>query len=247
MPLPGFGTVGFDSLSLARTTDLIEFRDGLDIDLVYRTETGTVSQTKTDITHLAWGLAPQVTQGPTLQNPLGRTLESVTLTESENVATHEAYIDGNLPPLDKLVFIDGFLILSKEVTMTVTGFGDLPVGYEENLHGTPGYDLEIATAIPGDGSVSVAIEDAILINPRQDRSITDWHKFTFELRKVVPQDDGVGAAHLVTGVDIPAQVLAGNYTISRTTTFSAEAWATAEVTIEEHYGTARADIWPPTV
>jgi len=244
MPLPGFGTVGFDSLSLARTTDLIEFRDGLDIDLVYRTETGTVSQTTTDITNLAWGLAPQA------ENDLQRTLETVTLTESENVATHEAYIDGNLPPLDKLVFIDGFLILSKEVTMTVTGFGDLPtagLGYEENKHGSPGYTLTLGTAIPAASAVSVTIEDAILINPRQDRSITDWHKFTFELRKVVPQTDGVGALHLVQGVSIPAQVLATNFTISRTTTFSAEAWATAEVTIEEHYGSDQAGIWPPTV
>jgi len=238
MPLPGFGTVGLDSLSLARTTDLIEFRDGLDIDLVYRMESGTVSQTTTDITNLAWGLAPQ------LVNALGQTLETVTLTESENVATHEAYIDGNTPGVDKLVYIDGFLILSKEVTLSVTGFGDLPDGYTEDLHGTPGYDLQLATAIPGDGSVFVEIEDAILINPRQDRSITDWHKFTFELRKIVPQDDGTGATHLVQGVTIPPQVLAGNFTISRTTTFSAEAWATAEVTVEEHFGTARAGVWP---
>jgi len=233
MNLPGFGAVGVDSLSLSRNTDNLEFRDGLDVHLVYRTETGSVQRSVTRIP--AWGI-----QGQDV-NALGRTLESVSFQETEEVATHDAWT-GNTPGTgDKLVYTDAFLILVVRQTMTVTGFGTLPTNYEESKHGTPDYDLTINSVV---GSFSVSIEDAILMNPRLDKTLTDWYKFTFELQRVISTPLPDADDHFMTGLPTPpTEVKATNYTITRGTTLNNENWATEEITYEEHYGDTQAPDW----
>jgi len=241
--LPHFGAAGVDTRSRGRATDILEFMCGVDIAEIYRTETGSLSDSKTI---LAYGIE--------CTNPLDRTLESASLSEQEEVETHEAWtglqpvwpcVPGSDP--NKLVYVDAFLILRKRTTMNVSGKGDMPVGYEENKHGQCGYSLEIEPELDSTGTgISVAITDAIYRNPQEQDSLTDWRTFTLELSKVEGQTDGTGATHLITldPSDVPPDLLATNYTISRTTTLNATEWATKEISIEETFGSAIAGAWP---
>jgi len=242
--LPNFGVVGFDTVSLSRSTDVIEFRDGLGVTLVYRTETGNINKATTQL--LAWGIEGQD------DNALGATLESVTLNETEEVATHEGYT-GNTPgaaaPNGKLTYIDGFLILTKRVVMTVSGFGALPTGYEESKHGSPGYSLSLGTAVAtGDAGspFTVSITDAILMNPKVDKTNIDWWKFTFELQKVVATTYTDAGTHLIEPGTEPSEVTANsdaNWTLTMNTTLSSDDWARKEVTYEMHHASDQADDW----
>jgi len=241
--LPDFGASGVDSLTQARTTGILEFRDGLNIEQVLKDEAGTVTIKKTITT--AWGIAGQGMTG----NTLGVTMASVTFHEEELTAKHEAYT-GNTPGVDppsgKLVGTDAFLILGLKQTMTVNYEGGPPVGYEPSKHGTRAYSLEVATALPSDGSFSVAIDDAIFSNPDRNVNITDWAKGKFELTHVIPQDDGVGTTHMIDLTawgGLPEGVKATFYVIKKTINLTKEGWATVDISIEEHYGFDQADDW----
>jgi len=161
---PRFGASGATSRRRSRTAENLIFRDGFVKTPYFRKEGGSVSETQETVT--AWGI-----QGSGL-NPLGRPLESVTLTETEEVIMHETW--SGLQPTtgaspNKLIGVDAILIVSAERRLTVSGQGDLPASYDETDVGKGEQSLTIQTAI---GSSTISISDAFLTSVSDDASLT---------------------------------------------------------------------------
>lgn len=239
MPVaPNFGVSGASSRRRSRTGENLIFRDGFVKTSYFRREGGSIAETVETVT--AWGI-----QGSGL-NSLGKPLESVTLTETEEVVIHDTWTgeqpsEGATPV--KLVGVDAALIVSAERRLTVTGYGSLPSGYEETDVGKGDIALTLYSAI---GSSSVSISDAFLSSVSDDASLTDFTRWTLEFVEFISPDEGDdGSEHLITAT-IPDDVTATNYTITKTTTLGREAFVTVETSIEEHFSTAQAGEWTTT-
>jgi len=235
---PNFGVSGATSRRRSRTGENLIFRDGFEKTPYFRREGGSIAETQETIT--AWGI-----QGSGL-NPLGKPLESVTLTETEEVVVHDTWT-GNQPTTGasptKLVGVDAILIVSAERRLTITGYGALPDGYIETSVGKGAISLSIQSAI---GAAVVSLSNAYLSSVSDDANLTDFTRWTLEFVEFISPNEGDdGSAHLITAT-IPDDVTATKYTISKTTSLGREAFVTVETSIEEHFGTAQANPWVTT-
>jgi len=233
---PRFGMSGATSRRRSRAGGNLPHRDGFVKTLYYLREDGSLSESQETIT--AWGI-----QGSGL-NPLARPLESATLTETEEVVIHDTWT-GVQPAVgtnpDKLVGTDAMLIISAERRLTISGEGTLPSGYEPSKVGSQVTGLTIQSAI---GSATVSLTDGMLVSVSDDSNLTDWRKWTLEMMEFISPAEGEdGTRHLITAT-LPGDLLAGFYTITKTTSLGREAWVTVEVSTEEHFGTAAANDWP---
>jgi len=233
---PRFGFSGGTSRRRARAAGNLPHRDGFVKTLYYLREDGSISLTQDTIT--AWGI-----QGSGL-NPLARPLESATLTETEEVVIHDTWT-GVQPAVgvdpNKLVGVDAMLIISAERRLTISGEGDLPSGYEPSKVGSQVTSFTIQSAI---GTATVSITDGMLTSVTDDSNLTDWTRWTLEILEYISPAEGEdGSRHLITAT-LPGDLTAGFYTISKTTSLGREAWATVEVSVEEHFSTTAASNWP---
>lgn len=225
MGAPAFGASGVTSRSRQHAVDRVEHIDGLDRHLYIRSESGTIAESD-DICG-SWGLESETT------NQFGRSLRTVTLTETEEVVTHEIWTN-NTPAqtglTDKLVGVDCIVKVRLEQRVSVQGIGDLPVGYRVTNLGSL-KDIDIDTAI---GPSNIAVTQMFFENVSDEASTTDFTTFTLEFVKYTPQTDPTGQNDLIS-LSLPTDVNSTYYRITRTTTFSAEGFATTEVSVEEIY------------
>ena len=234
--IPNFGMSGATTRRRARGAEQIMLRDGFEKIPFFSREAGSISEGREVIT--AWGLEPSSS------NPMATPLESVSLSETEEVVTHDTWTgtqpsrDNNAP---KLLGVDAMLIVSAERRLTVTGKGNIPTSYKAPLVGSGGVSLTFKTAI---GSETIVITDALYVSLSDDASLTDFTRWSMEfLEYLSPANGEDGSRHLIT-VTNPVDVLATLYQITRTTTFGMEAWATQEISITEFFGTSAATDWP---
>lgn len=225
MGAPDFGASGVNSRTRAHSVDRVEHVDGLDKNLYIRSEQGTITE-RNDICG-SWGIEAEAT------NQFGRSLRSVTLTETEEVVTHEIW-SGATPAqtgiTDKLVGVDCIVKTRLEQRISIQGIGSLPTGYRNTNLGSL-KDISVQTAI---GATIVACDDMFFESLSDDANMTDFTGFNLEFTKFTPTTDPTGQANLIS-LSLPADVQATFYKISRTTTLSAEGFATTEVSIEEIY------------
>lgn len=225
MGAPAFGASGVTSRSRQHSVDRVEHVDGLDRHLYIRSETGTISESD-DICG-SWGIEGEAT------NQFSRSLRSVTLTETEEVVTHEIWT-GNNPAqtgiTDKLVGVDCIVKVRLEQRVSITGLGDLPTGYKVSDCGSL-KDIDVDTAI---GATNIAVTGMFLESVNDEASTTDFQSWSIELTKYTPQTDPTGQADLLS-VTLPSDVQSTYYRVTRTTTLSAEGFATIEVSVEEIY------------
>lgn len=225
MGAPAFGASGVTSRSRQHSVDRVEHVDGLNRHLYVRSEAGTISESD-DICG-SWGIHGEDV------NQFSRSLRSVTLTETEEVVTHEIWT-GNSPAQtgisDKLVGVDCIVKVRLEQRVSITGIGDLPAGYRVSNCGSL-KDIDVDTAI---GTTEIAETGMFLENVNEESSTTDFTSWSIELSKFTPQTDSTGQADLIS-LTLPSDVQSTYYRITRTTTLSAEGFATIEVSVEEIY------------
>jgi len=232
MPVPNFGASGFVSRNRSRGAEQLTYIDGFDRTLYWLKESGSISVTTQ--TCDSYGI-----QGSS-ENVLGQALETVTLSEEENVQVHENWTGEQPASGVKLIGVDCILITHAQRNLSVNGDGALPTGYTETDRGTSGKSLSLQAVI---GTASVSVSDGFVANVSDSDSQTDFRKFTFELQEFIPQTDGTGQTHLITA-DIPSDVKATFYKISKTTTLSREDFASVETSIEEYFGLTQGAAWP---
>lgn len=225
MAAPEFGASGVTSRSRSHSVDRVEHVDGLDKHLYIRSEQGQITE-RDDICG-AWGIESETT------NQFGRSLRSITLTETEEVVTHEIWSEATPAQTgitDKLVGFDCIVKTRLEQRVSIAGIGALPTGYRNTNLGSL-KDISIQTAI---GSETIEVDDMFFDSLNDEATTTEFTGFTLEFTKYTPQTDLTGQADLLS-ITLPSDVQASFYKITRTTSFSAEGFATQEIAIEELY------------
>ena len=233
--IPNFGMSGASSRRRARGAEQLILRDGFTKTPFFSRESGSVAETQETIT--SWGIESSDS------NPFATPLESVSLSETEEIVTHDTWT-GNQPSrannAPKLLGVDAMLIVSAERRLSVTGKGTIPPGYTADFVGSGGVSLTIKTAI---GSSQISLTDALFVSVSDDASLTDFTRWSLEFQEFLSPANGEdGSRHLIS-VTLPTDVQATFYQITKTTNFGMESFVTQEISITEFFSVAAASAW----
>ena len=236
MTYPRFGCTGsVESETVTFNADQLEFRDGFSTDLFPLKFTNSWKRNKPSYCAQTYGIGKS--DDPT-RNSLGKPLETVTMTETEEVTTPHmlATQPGISPNLgDKLTYTDGLIFFRKRVEIRISGKGDPPDGFGPEYRGkTYEGNLIIMPAV-GDEPV---IQEAggLFIAPIEiPKTVTDWWKFNITLVKFV----GNSVANARVNMIVPTlftmvelQAVSAWFKITRTTTLNFQSQSDVDETVE---------------
>lgn len=235
MTYPKFGAAGaVETESHAYTTDQLEYRDGFDTEIFSLKFTDTLRRGNPSFCAQAYGIGKS--SDPT-RNSLGVPLDTVTMTEDEEVTTpHMLATQPDTSPAlgDKLTYTDGLIFFRKKVTITINGRGEPPAGMQPEDRGNTYSGQVLIKPSVGD---SPAIDESDLYINRVEvsKSVTDWQKFTVELTKYIGNTvenarENIITPSLFTITELDA--ISQWYKISRTTTLNGTDKPNTEETVE---------------
>jgi hypothetical protein len=185
MTYPKFGCAGaVETESHGFATDQLEYRDGFETDIFSLKFTDTLRRGNPSFCAQAYGIGKS--SDPS-RNSLGVPLETVTMTEEEEVTTpHMLATQPDTSPAlgDKLTYTDGLIFHRKKITITINGRGDPPAGMQPADRGNTFAGQVLIKPAVGDSPV--IDESGLYINRVElSKSVTDWQKFVVELTKYV--------------------------------------------------------------
>jgi len=230
---PRFGAAGsVESETHGYATDQLEFRDGFDTDIFSLKFTDTLRRGNPSFCAQTYGIGKS--DDPT-RNSLGVPLDTVTMTEDEEVTTpHMIATQPETSPSlgDKLTYTDGLIWFRKKITITINGRGGPPVGMQPADRGNTYQGTVLIKPAVGD---SPAIQESGLYISRVEvsKTVTDWHKFTVELTKYVGNTVANAQVNMITPQlfsKVELDAISAWYKLSRTITLN----GTDKANVEEN-------------
>lgn len=186
MAYPVFGCAGaVESETVTKRADQLEYRDGFDTDMFSLKWTDTWKRSDPSYCAQTYGIGKSTDLA---RNSLGVPLETVTLTEEEEVtAPHMISTQPGVSPVlgDKLTYTDGLIFFRMKRTLRIVGKGDPPAGMGVDDRGnTYATALNIMCAV-GDTPVVTGTGGWYISSVELGKTVTDWQKFTIELIQYV--------------------------------------------------------------
>lgn len=188
MTYPKFGVAGScEAETEGHRSDQLEFKDGFSTDVFMLKLTHTLKRNKPSSCAATYGIGKS---DEPAKNSLGVALESVTLTEEEEVTPpHMIATQPGVSPVlgNKLTYTDGLIFHRLKKTIRIVGKGDPPAALGKDKIGQT-YAGPITVAPAVGAAPIISEEDLYIASVEFVKSITDWHKFTIELIKYEPKD-----------------------------------------------------------
>lgn len=238
MTYPKFGAAGtIEEETHSYATEELEYRDGFGTDVFDLKHTDTIGRSNPSYCAATYGIA--ASDAGVGENSLGVPLETVTLSEEEEVTEphSKATQPEQSPELgDKLTYTDGLIFHRLRQTLTINGKGDPPANLGTADRGnTYGSTITIKPAVYGTAGPIISGSGFYLRRVEITKSNTEFQKFMLELVKYVPNvagdaQDNMLDPELFTIVELDA--ISDWYKLSRTITLSGEGVANVEETAE---------------
>lgn len=251
---PNFGCAAATSqVSRNQTAEFAELMDGYNKDYFWKMENDQRAEQREVLS--GWGIAASTS------NPLGAKLESITITETEEVIKHDKWSGEEADTVAQgrpLLVCDGLLVIRKNTTWSISG--DRPQGVlNSNLTACVnklglevGNEMIFSPATGATGSAdtygsptgtNIVVPATAIVQqpPGRTRTQGDFEKFQIQLVKSYGNDSGNSEKHFWTTGDMnianaavfPISDLPNKrYKITRTQSLSASNYVTVNWSLE---------------
>lgn len=242
MGFPKFGASGsVERDEDSQSIEELEFRDGFETTVFDLKHTKTLTRSAPSNYALTYGIEGSA------ENPVGRTLRTVTWERSEEATDPHSvpFSPGEVPGSgDTLTYTDGLIVFRVAETLTIEGFspeGGAPWARGDYLNLGSAAGAGIKSAVDCLSSGAEVFGNGFFCR-RVDvvREATEWEVFTCEFIKYTGNTAGSACQNILTS-DLfgSAEIGSGNqYTIRKTMTLNAEDRSDYEEVIEIFEGSA---------
>lgn len=247
---PSFGCAANTlNFSIQEQADMLELQDGYNTLRFLRKINTTMSETREELTD--YGIAPST---DATNNPFKAPLESISMTETEDVIMHESWNQNGANTAIEtqggpLTGVDALLVVRLEQRWSVQGKGVVP-DRETAVPWKAGDDVPANIVIgSATGGVTPTLTITIPVGAQcesvnRENQNTDFQTFTLEFLRYIPQTAADASDHLITLPGFVNDALLSDvalaaagapyFKITKTTTMGARAFASTQHSLEVH-------------